>query len=151
MNATAETSRLRARGDLAGDALLIGLCALAAYHLVLALWMAAAPHGFFTTLGPFGAYNGHYVRDTATFEAALGAGFVVAVFRPSWRVPMLAITTVQFALHTANHLLDADKAHPRWVGWFDFLSLLASTALLGLMLARAGRPRHEPPDREEAR
>jgi hypothetical protein len=118
----------------------IGMAALALYHVALAAFMAAAPHAFYTSLGPFGAYNSHYVRDTATFEAALGLGLLIAISRVSWRVPVLAVVTAQFALHTINHLLDVDRAHPAWIGWFDFLALLLATVLLGTLLAQARRP-----------
>ena len=139
MHASAHTRRPPSRSGLGDELLLLGLSALGVYHLALAVWMAASPHSFFTALGPFGTYNAHYIRDTATFEAALGVGFVLAVFRPSWRVPVLAITTVQFGLHAVNHLVDASSAHPRWTGWFDFVSLLAATALLALMWRGAAR------------
>jgi hypothetical protein len=55
-------------------------------------------------------------------------------------VPVIAVTTVQFALHTINHLADATSAHPEWKGWFDFASLLASTALLAWMWRTAATP-----------
>ncbi len=111
----------------------------AAYNLGLALFMTIAPHTFFTAIGPFEDLNRHYIRDIATYSAAIGFGVLVAIRRPSWRVPVLAISTVQFALHTVNHLVDASSAHPRWTGWFDFLSLLASTALLAWMWRFAAR------------
>jgi hypothetical protein len=110
--------------------LLAGLLALAAYQLALALFMAVAPQVFYTAIGPFGARNDHYVRDVASFSAALGAGLAIAVRRPSWRVPMLAVTTLQFALHSLNHLLDIGAAHPSWTGYADFFSLAATTLLL---------------------
>jgi hypothetical protein len=111
--------------------------AFAAYHLALALFMAVAPHAFFTDVGPFGARNDHYVRDAATYNAALGVGFLIAVQRRSWRVPMLAITLVQFALHSVNHLVDIGDAHPAWNGYFDFFSLAIATALLAWLLRLA--------------
>lgn len=128
------------RAPIADRPLRIGIAALALYHIALAAFMAAAPHTFYTSLGPFGAYNSHYIRDTATFEAALGLGLLIAIGRASWRVPVLAVVTAQFALHTVNHLLDVDRAHPAWIGWFDFLGLLMATILLGTLLARARRP-----------
>jgi hypothetical protein len=145
---TAPTRRLPRPADLGDEVLVVGLAAFAVYHFTLAVWMAVAPHSFYTAIGPFGPYNSHYIRDTATFNAALGAGFLVAVFRPSWRLPVLAITTLQFALHTVNHLVDIDKADPAGIGYFDFFSLLISTCLLGLLLARS---RRRPPDSKEAR
>jgi hypothetical protein len=122
-------------------ALRAGLVAFAIYHLALAGFMALAPHTFYTAIGPFGARNDHYVRDVASYSAALGVGFAVAVRHASWRVPVLALATVQFALHSLNHLLDIGDAHPAWNGYFDFFSLLGATLLLLwlLRLARAQR------------
>jgi hypothetical protein len=120
-----------------------GLLVFASYHLALAAWMAISPHSFFKALGPFGAFNGHYIRDTATFEAALGVGLAVALRRPAWRVPLLAVVTVQFALHSVNHLVDIGSAHPAWIGWFDFFSLAASSALLAWLLTFALHPTPE--------
>ena len=116
-----------------------GMIVLAVYNLGLAVFMTISPHTFFTSVGPFGELNGHYIRDFATYSAAMGVGFLVAIRRPSWRVPVLAIATVQFALHTVNHLLDASSAHPQWTGWFDFASLLAGTALIAWMWRTAAR------------
>ncbi len=108
----------------------MGIAAFAAVELSLALFMAISPHAFYTAIGPFGAFNSHYLRDVASFEAAIGLALLASLRRPSWRVPVLALTTVQFALHSANHLLDIGKAHPRWTGYFDFFSLAAATVLL---------------------
>jgi len=117
--------------------LTVGLGAFAVYHLVLAALMAFAPHTFYTDIGPFGVANDHYIRDVATYNAALGFAFAVAVRRVSWRVPVLALTTVQFALHSLNHLIDIGKAHPAWAGYFDFFSLAILTVLLAWLLRRA--------------
>jgi hypothetical protein len=123
-------------------AVAVGIGFFAAYHLALAVFMAVAPHAFYTAVGPFGAYNDHYIRDVATYNAAIALALGVALVRPSWRVPVLTLVTLQFALHSLNHLLDVDRAHPAWTGWFDFISLTASTLLLAWILraAAASRP-----------
>ncbi len=126
-------------GEASAEALRAGLWVLAALHLGLGVVMAIAPHAFYKAIGPFEAFNRHYIRDVSTFYLALGFGFAVATRRRSWRVPVIAVTTVQFALHTANHLIDATKAHPEWTGWFDVVSLLASTLLLAWMWRAAAR------------
>jgi hypothetical protein len=137
MSATAD--RLSSAAPAARDRrwLALALAALAVYHLALALFMVAGAHSFYTNIGPFGGYNGHFIRDLATYNAAIGVGLAVAVGRPSWRVPVLAITAVQFALHTVNHLFDIGAAHPERTGYFDFFSLLAGTLLLVWMLRAA--------------
>ena len=128
-----------------------GVALLAAYSILLALFMAIAPHVFYSAVGPFGVRNDHYIRDTATFSAAIGIGLAVAVRRAAWRVPILTVAAAQFALHSINHLVDIGRAHPAWTGYFDFFSLTLSTVLIiGLLrLAAAeegaervpGRPR----------
>jgi hypothetical protein len=125
------------RLSLRADALTAGIAAFALYHLALALFMAAFPRSFYSNVGPFGIRNDHYIRDAATFSAAIGAGLVVALRRPAWRVPMLAITTLQFALHSVNHLVDIGRAHPEWNGYFDFFSLAAATLVLAWLLRTA--------------
>jgi hypothetical protein len=125
-----------------------GLLAFAAVQLALAVFMALAPHTFYTSIGPFGARNDHYVRDVATYNAALGAGLLLSVRRASWRVPMLALMTIQFALHSVNHLIDIDDADPAWVGYLDFSLLAAATVQLA-WLARAAA-RTSPPTPEGA-
>ena len=117
--------------------LAVGVGVFGAYHLALALFMAVAPRSFFTNVGPFGVVNTHYIRDTATFNAAIGVALLVAVRRPSWRVPVLALTTLQFLLHSVNHLVDIGRAHPAWNGYFDFFSLATATLLLAWLLRAA--------------
>jgi hypothetical protein len=131
---SARLSAARERAQLRGEVLIAAIAVLAAYDIGLALFMAVAPHAFFVNVGPFGTRNDHYIRDTATFSAAIGVGLLLALRRPSWRVPMLAISTVQFGLHSLNHLLDIDNAHPTWNGYFDFFALALTTVLLAWLL-----------------
>jgi hypothetical protein len=124
-------------------ALLRGALALFAFYYVgLAIWMAVSPHTFYTAIGPFETRNDHYLRDAATFEFAIGAGLWAAISRPSWRVPLLTVSALQFATHAVNHLVDIDSAHPNWIGYFDFFALAATTAQLAwlLMVARRAHP-----------
>ncbi len=115
----------------------VGIAIFAVIQLGLALFMAVAPHAFYTTVGPFGVFNGHYIRDVASFYGAIGIGLALSLSRLSWRVPVLAVTTIQYALHSLNHLLDISKAHPRWEGYFDFFSLAAGTLLLAWLCRTA--------------
>jgi hypothetical protein len=111
----------------------VGLIAFAAYSFAIAGLMVFAPHIFFTDIGPFGVQNNHYLRDTATFNAAFGVALLIAYWRVPWRTPVLCCVALQFVLHSVNHLVDIGTAHPRWLGPADFISLsLASVALIWL-------------------
>ena len=135
------------RTERGGSLLTAGIATFAMYHLALAFFMATAPHAFYEAVGPFGPANDHYVRDIATYNAALAAGLGVATGRESWRVPVLTVTTLQFALHTVNHLVDIGNADPHWTGYFDFISLALATLLLALLLSAArARARSLPSD-----
>jgi hypothetical protein len=131
---TAQTQPIAHRSTAPPGTLEVGIAAFGAVYVGLALFMAAAPHAFYTVIGPFETLNVHYIRDAATFNAAIGVGLLVAVRRPSWQVPALAISTLQFALHSINHLVDIDRAHPAWVGYFDFFSLAVATLGLAWLL-----------------
>jgi hypothetical protein len=150
MNASALSRRAAANAESWSTTVVAALLAFAAVEIGLAIFMAFAPHRFYIAIGPFGARNDHYVRDVATYNAALGAALLIAVRYPSWRAPVLAIMTIQFALHSLNHLLDIGDAHPGWVGYFDFFTLAGATLQLAgltwlvLALDRAGIPRDNP-------
>lgn len=125
-----QTASAAASAERPPSVVTVGLIVFAILQLGLGLFMAISPRAFYEAVGPFGALNSHYIRDVASFYGATGIGLVVAVRRVSWRVPVLALMTIQYALHSANHLLDIGKAHPAWTGYFDFFTLAASTALL---------------------
>lgn len=120
------------------------LAILGAAQLAQGVFMAAAPGTFFEEIGPFGAPNDHYVRDAATFTIALGVVLLIAAWRPSWRVPVLAYALLQFGLHAVNHLVDIGEADPEWVGVADLAALTLGTALLAWMLVAAARAREAP-------
>jgi hypothetical protein len=146
MNVATRTQRPVSSPAAAEGLIVAGLIAFAAVHFALAIFMAVAPHQFYTAIGPFGARNDHFVRDLATYNAALGAGLAVSVRRPGWRIPVLAVTTIQFGLHSVNHLVDIGDAHPSWVGYFDFFALAAATLQLAYLLRIAART--SPPTQE---
>jgi hypothetical protein len=86
------------------------------------------------------------MADLATFYLALGAGALVAVFRSSWRVPVLAVALLQYVLHSINHLIDIGEADPTWLGPANLIALAATAALLGWMIRAirlAGRRQHD--------
>jgi hypothetical protein len=114
--------------------ILLTVFALGQLLLGALLWLA--PGFFYDEIGPFGARNDHYMGDVATFYLALGAAALVALRRLSWRVPVLALAFVQYALHSLNHLIDIGESDPGWLGPANFVSLVLTTVLLGWMLTR---------------
>ena len=70
----------------------------------------------------------------------MGAALLMAMRRVSWRVPVLFLVALQYALHTINHLIDIADTDPGWLGPFNFVSLLALTFIIGWVLHGAARP-----------
>jgi hypothetical protein len=107
------------------------------YHLALGVFMFVAPGAFYDLVGGFPPENHHYIRDVATFYAAIGVVAWMAATRPAWRVPVLLLILVEYAIHVVNHLIDVGNATSTGVGVFDVVSLAAVTAAIGWLLARA--------------
>jgi len=126
------------------------LLVVAVYHLALGAFQFFAPHAFYVTAGKFPPENHHYIKDTATFYLAFGVGTFVAMRRRSWRVPVLAVITLQYAIHALNHLIDVGKASTDFVGWFDFFALALATLILAALTTVAARVKPEPEAAPEA-
>ena len=117
------------------------LIAFGVVQLVLGLLLWVTPGFFYDEIGPFGPRNDHYMGDVATWYLALGAATLIAVQRTSWRVPVLALALIQYALHSLNHLIDIGESDPGWIGPADFASLTLTTVLLAWMLRREAAAR----------
>ena len=112
------------------------LIVFAVTQILLGVLLWLTPGFFHDEIGPYGARNDHYMADLASFYLALGAVVLVAVRRPSWRLPVLALALVHYALHSLNHLIDIGESEPSWLGPANFASLLLTALLLGWMLRR---------------
>jgi UPF0716 family protein affecting phage T7 exclusion len=110
------------------------LAAFATLQVVIGALLWLAPGFFYDEIGPFGARNDHYMGDLAAWYLALGAVAFAAIGRATWRVPVLALSFIQYALHSLNHLIDVSEADPEWLGPADLASLVLATILLGWML-----------------
>ena len=116
-----------------------GIAVLGGLQLATGLALALVPGTFHQTLADFGARNDHFLRDYSTYYLVTAAALLMAIRRPSWRVPVLFIVTVQYALHALNHLIDIGNSDPSWLGPFDFVALASLTGLLGYILHSAAR------------
>ena len=112
---------------------------LGGYHVLLGLFMLVAPGAFYSSFGPFPPENHHYIRDVATFYLAIGAVTLGSATRPAWRVPVLLLLLVEYAVHVVNHVADVGKADTTLAGVTDIVALSAVTALVAAMLVRARR------------
>lgn len=108
--AMAVASRIEARG--VDRAVPLGIALLALVQLLTAALIVLAPHWFFDNVGAFGAYNAHYVGDTAAFQAGLGAALAAAVAVPALRPGALAAALATTGFHALNHWIDVNAAHP---------------------------------------
>jgi hypothetical protein len=115
------------------------LIAFTAVQVVIGALLWLAPGFFFEEIGPYGTRNDHYMGDLATWYLASGAALAVAVRREAWRLPVLFLVAVQYALHSVNHLLDVGEADPGWLGPANLVALALLTALLVWMLREAAR------------
>lgn len=122
-----------------GPVLRLTLLTLAATQAVIGVWQAADPGSFYDALANFGPRSDHALRDTATFYLAAAVALFLAADRPRWRVPVLSLVGIQYALHTINHLIDAGDSDPAWVGWFDFAALAGAGVLIVWALRESAR------------
>ena len=119
----------------------VALIILGISQLALAAWMVADPGSFFDQVGGFGTQNDHYIRDVATWSAALGVAALIAAFRESWQLPVLAFAALQFTLHAVNHAADADTAVASTNGTADAVELAVGALLLAAVAWLAVRRR----------
>jgi hypothetical protein len=126
------------------------LLVAAVYHLLLGAFMFFAPGAFYDSLGKFPPENHHYIKDVSTFYIALGVVLFISVRRRTWRVPVLVFTTLEYALHTLNHLIDVNKAQTDFKGWFAFFSLALLTLIIAAIATFAWRVHPEPDPEPDA-
>jgi hypothetical protein len=112
-----------------------GVALLALLNLGPAIWIAAAPHSFFDQIGPFGAYNGHFLGDAAAFEGGIGLALAAAVRWPALRAGTLAAALGATALHALNHWIDVNHAHAGSnAGAMDAISLTLLALFTAVLL-----------------
>lgn len=113
--------------------------ALGLLHLLVGGWQLLAPGSFFSAIGPYGVENTHYVGDLGAFIAAYGIALLLAVGRPGWRTPLLAVGAIWYALHAINHLFDIDEARSDLRGATDTIVFALGAAVLAWLAAAAAR------------
>lgn len=115
------------------------LLAFGVVSLLIGLFQVVDPAGFVHDIGPYGATNEHYVRDLSTWSLSFGVVLVLGAGRPAWHVPLLALASLQGALHLVNHLADVDAADPASMGIVNAVALAVVLGVLLWLLAGAVR------------
>lgn len=116
--------------------------------IATAAWMGFDPAGFYESVATFGPESDHFVRDLATYTAPLGVALLVAAFRVTWRLPVLALGLLQNGLHIVSHVVDLDTAATTTLGIGTLVGLsileVVMIALVGAVI-RDSRDRHLEP------
>jgi hypothetical protein len=99
-----------------------------------------APDTFFDEIGRYGVENSHYVGDVGAFVLAFGIAVLVAAWRPSWRVPVLALGALWYGLHAINHAFDVGEARTDARGIFDTAYIAVGALLFAFLAWVAARP-----------
>jgi hypothetical protein len=119
-------------------ALPVGVATVAVVYLVPAIWIVVSPRGFWHDIGPFGPYNAHYLGDVAALQAGIGLVLAAAVVRVPLRLGALLVALIATALHTLNHWLDINHAHPGSnAGASDAIQLTILTVFIAVLYRAA--------------
>ncbi len=132
-------ARTRPDAPLDERTMRVVVAALAVFHVGEGLWMVFSPDSFFDVIGQYGLENTHYVGDVGAFVLAYGIALLIAVARPSWRTPLLAVGALWYAFHALNHLLDIDEARSDGRGIADTVLLALGSAALAWLAAVSNR------------
>ena len=136
-------ARTRPDAPLDERTMRVVVAALAVFHIGEGLWMVFSPDSFFDVIGQYGLENTHYVGDVGAFVLAYGIALLIAVGRPSWRTPLLAVGALWYAFHALNHLLDIDEARSDGRGIADTVLLALGCAALAWLAAVSNRLERE--------
>jgi hypothetical protein len=98
-----------------------------------------APGTFFDEIGRYGVENQHYVGDVGAFVLAFGIAVLVAAQRPAWRIPVLMLGVLWYALHTINHAFDVGDARSDARGIVDTVYIGIGGLLFAYLAWAAGR------------
>ena len=121
-------------------AMRLALMVFGVLNLVTGALMFLAPDFFFDHIGPYGTENSHYLGDLGAAYLAGGLGLLIAVRRPTWRVPMLAVWALWYGLHALNHLFDiGQNNHGDSRGISDTVLIALGALALGYLARVASR------------
>lgn len=96
---------------------------VALWHIVTGAMALIAPDTFFDQIGHYGIENSHYVGDVGAFMLAYGVAIAIAIWRTSWRAPILWLGAIWYGFHALNHVFDTGEAKSEARGWGDTIAI----------------------------
>ena len=128
--------RAQARTDIVTAVLLV----VGAIQILTGITALAVPGGFYDAIAGYPPENEHFIQDLGSWQIALGAIALSGARRQDWRVPLLGLIGLQYALHTIPHILHVGDSDPSWHGPFGLVAQAIGTLILvGLFLRERGR------------
>lgn len=128
--------RASARADVVTAVLVVA----GATQLLAGLLALLAPGAFYDSIASYPPENGHFIKDLGSWSIALGLVAIYGARRADWRVPLLGLIGLQYALHTGSHLIDAGEAEEGWMDVFAIATqAFGAVLLLGLFLRERSR------------
>lgn len=113
------------------------LLVLGAAEIAAGVIGLVAPGAYYEGVANFGSLNEHFVRDVGSLNLACGAAMLLAVRRPAWRVPTLAIAAGLFLPAAIIRLPELARGSLSSVAVADVGVLLAVSGLSLALLAVA--------------
>lgn len=96
---------------------------IALWHIVTGGMALLAPDTFFDQIGHYGIESSHYVGDVGAFMLAYGVAIAIAIWRVSWRAPILWLGALWYGFHALNHAFDTGEAKSEARGWSDTIAI----------------------------
>jgi hypothetical protein len=121
-----------------------GLAIGGIFNLANALWMLLDPAGWYVGLPAAvpdtGPLNEHFVRDIGSAFTVMGAGMLLAAFRPILRAPLLALVSLFYVLHALVHVTDTVAGRLPAAHWgIDFPGVYAPAIVIVAVTMLAAR------------
>ena len=118
------------------DAVTILLVVVGVVQVATGVLAFFAPGAFYDLVAAYPPENHHFLKDLGSWQIALGAIALYGARRPDWRVPLLALLALQYALHTVSHVIDLHDPEAAWQGWFALITQGLGAVLLGGLFLR---------------
>ncbi len=128
------------RAAASADVVTVVLLIVGVTQVAAGLLAFLAPGAFYDLIAGYPPENDHFLKDVGSWSVALGAIALYGARRADWRVPLLALIGLQYALHTGAHIVDAGDAEE---SRYDVVAIVTqgfgALLLLGLFLRERAR------------